>query len=457
MYYTVHAYIQQCTPPEGRDSPGPLQRTAWVVARQPDFARFVKEIQLPKYDFNGQNYPGPFSAETKAAMADLYATALLRPYLPQDLRLEIRETLKMEVPVAHLAFLLAMCNNLERLLIRGGTHGIGRLVWKVLAHGTNANIQHQLQSILPFTSEQDWKPTLHSLTEISLGGHNYETALSSVLHLLSLPNLQLLNVYGLSDTPSWPNHDMPPASETKTHSGNRVALVLQSCVVSGEGLARLLASCPSPFSLTARWRPGPWNDHLSNEDLGDALRREGRSLEHVLLDTTDVYNCRHGSFGPPSFGSFESLTKLRSLAVPEYAFGPSPISGRTDYAAVFPPQLEELYVLGVGRDEANQPRAGQIIDPLAEERDAAEEGEIAEAEEAVSAPISEHVGSDPNEKFFDERAVAVMDDTKLQLPKLRKVRFVPWHFYTIEEWFGKVQQRCVDYEMVKDLGLNRLR
>jgi hypothetical protein len=42
---------------------------------------------------------------------------------------------------------------------------------------------------------------------------------------------------------------------------------------------------------------------------------------------------------------------------------------------------------------------------------------------------------------------------------LRTTILMPWHHYTVEEWFGDVAEKCVDYETPEalPLGLKLLR
>lgn len=184
-------------------------------------------------------------------------------------------------------------------------------------------------------------------------------------------------------------------------------------MLSGRGLGRILGACEDPFSLTIRWRPGLWNDHLSNEPIGQAVRVFGHRLEFLHLDTTDVYKHRSKSRlrSTPPFGSFVSMTNLRTLAVPRYAF-PLENCSVADIVNILPSTLQKLYVLGVGHEKSEEERAA-------------------------------------SDAFVDTCCQA-----KRHLPGLKEVYTVKWYHFSIHEYGGPVHHACVDYKAKAARGLS---
>ena len=398
VYREVVSNIHQETPPEGKDSPGPLQRLAWDVARQSNLSRFVKEIRLPRYDFIGQHNSGPSPCDDDGQhLANCYRSILHEIDLPEDLRNELLEHLSKETPLGHLCFLLTTCTDIEVLTLSGGTDGIGKTFHSLLSHTT-----HFPSSLLsPF----------HSLTALTLGSLNYETALSSIIPILALPSLTKLTVFGLGDTTSWWEHDLP-ALPKKSQSCNKsqsgITFIFDSCMLGGPGLSWLLRSCRAR-SLTARWRPGLWNEHLSNADIGDALREAGGDLEFLHIDTCDVYSNRY-AVSVPTIGSLTTLEKLKGLVLPRQCLGADDQGNIADDACDnLPSGLQHLGVLGVGEERNKM--------------------------------LEQHTRTEMRAKRgFEE---------------LREVALVPWWRYEIEEWFGSVPHQTVDYRVV-DYELERL-
>ncbi|KAL9085816.1 MAG: hypothetical protein Q9165_007448 [Trypethelium subeluteriae] len=392
------SHIHQKTPPEGEDSPGPLQRLAWSVARQPDLSRFVKEIRLPRYDFIGQDESGPSPSDDDGEhMADRYCSVLRQIDLPENLRNELLEHLSKETPLSHLCLLLMTCTSIEILSIGCGASIIGKTFHSLVSHAT------RFPSSLP--------SPLHALTSLTIGSFN-ETSLASILPFLSLPSLTHLTAAGLSDTISWWEHNLPapPRRSPPRHQSQRgITFVLDGCMLSGPGLSLLLRFCRAR-SLTARWKPGLCSDHLSNADIGDALREAGGDLEFLHIDTCDVYANRHAPVSVPSIGPLTTLVKLRALVLPRQCLGAGDERNVADDAgANLPLGLHHLGVLGVG-----------------EERD-----------ETLELRTRTEVKAKGG---FEE---------------LREVVLVPWWSYEIEEWFGSVSHRTVDYRAV-DYELERL-
>ncbi|KAI9683235.1 MAG: hypothetical protein M1822_006100 [Bathelium mastoideum] len=405
VYRETVSNIQQKPPPEGKNSPGPLQRLAWSVARQPNLSRFVKEIRLPRYDFVGQLESGPSPSDNDGQhMTNRYRSILHPIDLPEDLRNELLEHLFKETPLGHLSFLLTTCTDLEVLSVRGGTHGIGKTFQSLLSHATHS------PSSLPFPCR--------SLTTLTLGASNYETGLSSLIPILRLPSLAHLTVFGLADQVPWPQHAPPAESISPDPSHPGVTFVLDSCLLSAPGLSWLLrSSCAR--SLTVRWRAGGWNKDLSIAEIGAALRKAGGDLEYLHFDTCDVNTARETDSVPPIAGpkqlgrwrGLKKLRKLRGVVLPRQwlGAGDDEHSIADDAACYLPSGLQHLGMLGVG-----------------EERD-----EMLELRTCTEVRL------------------------KGQFEELREVVLVPWWRYEVEEWYGTARYRTVDYRAV-DYELERL-
>ncbi|KAI9705643.1 MAG: hypothetical protein M1820_005053 [Bogoriella megaspora] len=426
VYCEIRSEIHQKTPPEGRDKIGQLQRLAWNVACDPGKARFVKEIRLPRYDFVGQHNSGIFPSEQKNVdyIEEQYTTVLRDTALSHHLQDEILKFLKDEAPIGHLCFLLAVCTEIEVLEVRGGTNGIDKLFWKVVLHGAGT-IRQNRSHATKGSSYRD-KPVLGALRQIHLGAFNYETSLASIEPFLSLPSIRVFEVFGLGDTETWTEHSLPtrlfnPEFNTK----HNVEMLLDSCLLSGEGLDWLLSTCDTVTSLTIRWRPGLWTNHLIVLKIGDALRRKGKNLRYLHLDTTGARPAQAGK-DAESFGSFANLTRLKTLAVPECAFASSTNSDMltavmelmppslNQVAEVLPPQLKHLAILGMD-DERRSLFKGIF-------------------------------------SFLDFSFV--LQNGRLKMPALEKVAYVSWYSYDEDLGLARIVHKSVDYDNVE--GLHKL-
>jgi hypothetical protein len=394
VYLTVADQISY--PPrdeEGAKNIGPLQRRTRELVRHPELSYFVKSIQLSAWDRTGKDQ----LLTRYSPRLELYSKALQRVDMPDMLRQNLLTGLQDETPQGNLALLLTFYGDLEVLNIKSGFPGFGQLVGEVFRQAAALHYhwmrENKLRGGIP-------RPViLRSLKEISFGSLN-ATSISDVLLLLSLPSLQTLRVSDLYDNHHHQNHDMPPEDEI-CRNNNPLKLIFDTCVLSGAGIGRVLRACSRPQSLTVRWRPGAWNDSLSNPDIGEAVRQFGNKLEHLHLDTTPVYEHRYRQ-KPPAFGSFTELTNVRTLAVPQYAF-----TGKyVDAVSALPSSLNRLYVLGI--DDS------QMQDGL--------------------GPFQRLIGNDG-------------------LPKLEEVKHLNWFQFSLEEWFGTASHRSIDYDGVKELEL----
>jgi hypothetical protein len=394
VYLTVEDRIPY--PPSDKtelEKIGPLQLTARRLAQYPALSYSVRNIQLSAWDQTGTTRRllghGPTLDQYSKALQRADVSALIRELFLADFEFQTSQ--------GNLAFLLVLCTDLEILNISSGFPGFGPLVAEVFRDAAALHYQYKLGSNL---HEDIQKPNiLGSLKEITFGSLK-QTSISEFLLMLALPSVQTLKVSDLSNNEGYRNHDIPPEDETYRNN-NHVKLIFDMCCLNGAGIGRILRACSRPYSLTIEWRPGAWNNGLSNRDIGDAVRRFGTKLEHLHLDTIAMYDHRFGE-RPPAFGSFSELTNLRSIAIPLYAF----TSECADAASALPPTLEKLYVLGVDdhlMEDGIGPFHGLTTDP--------------------------------------------------RLPELKEVKHVKWGHYSLEEWFGTAHHRFVDYSDAKELEL----
>jgi hypothetical protein len=372
----------------------PLRRQTRILAQQPELSSSVKSIDLSRWNHIGSvhrltGHGGP--------ALDCYSTALQQVDIPAVLRHKLLMGIQNETPQGNLAFLIALCSEIEFLKIKSGFCGFGQQVEEVFRHATTLHYQCTQETSLH--RHMPRPVILGSLKEISVGGDKY-TSISEVLLLLSLPCVEILRASDVSDDARYPDLAIPPEDEIYRNN-NPVKLIFETCLLSAPGIGRVLRACSRPRSLTVSWRPGGMNDGLSNRDIGETVRQFGTKLHYLHLDTTAVYEHRFNQ-KPPPFGSFAELTNTRVFAVPPYAF----TGDCKDVASTLPPSVEKLYVLGV---DDNQMRDGH-------------------------GPWDRLIGLEG-------------------LPELKEVKHVNWFHFSLEEWFGTAHHRTVDYDAFKELGL----
>ena len=200
-------------------------------------------------------------------------TCSTRSSLPEELERELRNVVSTGSASGCIAFILAACEKLETLKISLGGNAVGKMVSGVLNFATKRHLERRLE---PQTAINEFN-MLGSVREISLGDFAYETTLADAVSFLCLPQLNRLSVFGLADNCRFSDRTLPEAEDI-ARNDNPVTLTLDSCMLGGEGLGRLLAACSNAKSLTVRWRLGLWNEHLKNELIGEAIREQGRRL-----------------------------------------------------------------------------------------------------------------------------------------------------------------------------------
>ena len=402
IYCTLHDSINQ-----HRDlnapAMGPLQQTAWDIVQHPELATFIKAIRFDDWDFIGRDKASPLPEGAQPPSKEQYSATLASANLPSDVNNAVIHQLYEETPAGHISLLLALCTDIEDLEAPAGKP-FGSLVSRILLQTT----KDAADVALPLTPKDIPTSSFRSLRQYRSGTFLQDSPMRDILPLLCLPQLRDFQLYGLGDSHTWTDHGLPERP-SKYLTYNPISFVLDSCMISGPGLSCLLSACSSPKALTIRWRPGTWNDHLSNEPIGDAIREDGKRLEFLHIDTTDVYEVRRRQT-PPSFGSFASLPDLKTLAIPRYAFKRLDCTVE-DILFIIPPNLEKLYVLGVGNE-------------------AQEEGRIAS-------------------RAFEK----MLSQAKDLHPRLRKAVIVPWFHFHYDEYWGRVKHQGVDYRRGRARGL----
>ena len=384
---------------------GPLQRAAWDIVQYSERAVLVKVIKFDDWDFIGRDKTSPLPEGVLGPSYEQYAAALAAAHLPDDVHHAILKQLLAETPAGHLSLLIALCGKLEVLRSPSGYGPFGSLVARILFRSN----EDASFIALPPSPQTLSSISLGCLKELHIGNFYHDSALKHILPLLCLPDLHHLAAYGLGDSHVWSDHTLPDQPNDYLTEAP-ITLTFDSCMLSGAGLSRILSSCKRPKALTIRWRPGFWNDHLSNEPIGDAIRSHGGNLEHLHIDSTAVYKHRR-SVIPPSFGSFASLTNLKTLVVPRFAFAREDCRVE-DIVSVLPSTLEELYVLGVGNEKSY--------------------------EEGIESGIF----------------TKTCEQAQQVLPSLTKVVMIPWHHFSIEESFGPISHQCVDYNVEEEPSLS---
>ena len=355
----------------------------------PQLKQFVKSIVIQQKIRMSSAQPQCYPQENRADSLGRRSAAVSNVHLPTDLEQEIAQALAAEAAPGCVAFLLADCTDVESLELHLGYTAVSRLVQRVIEAATERYLKPRVNPAAPL--QETW--LLHRVKELIIGtGSSFanDTGLPDVLNLLCLPQLRSLSVFGLANNRQFHNHKLPEADNV-IRNDNPISFVLDSCMLNGEGLERLLAAGSQPRSLVARWRVGLWNEHLTNSEIGDALRISGTTLDKVHLDTAQLHQFRRQLPEMP-FGDLRPLT-ARTIMLSQTL----PQKGTTGASDSLPESVEQLYVLGV------------------------------EPEETVD--------------FDDLLAYKV-------LPRLEKVVCVPWLHYAFEDNYGPVYTKCVDYDRV---------
>jgi hypothetical protein len=319
---------------------------ARLIGDKPELAKYVGEISLDRWGGRDEADPRSLPAGTPKPSRDQYQAVLDHTGLPVNIKDAILEELCRSTQDGYLSFLLATCTEIEILDFTRAVPIMGPLVMQLLVHVTDAH--HVSQK----TSPKGGTSILKLVRKISITDSFRQIPLAHVLTLLALPSLEDLALDYLSDTGDWREKvEAPP--EWEVRSRDPINIILDHCLLTGPGLTRLLAACAFPHSLTARWKPGLWNGQLTNHEIGIAVMEAGSELRYLHLDTTDLQSVRRGG-GPLQFGSFATLTNLRTLVLPSFVFSRD-FNAKND-ASILPSSLETLYVLGVdgsGRETVN--------------------------------------------------------------------------------------------------------
>ena len=387
---------------------GPLQRVAWDIVQHPELARWVKAIDFEGWDNQGRDRVTPLPQGIQPPSLAAYSAALAPADLTSNVHQAILRQVCEETPIGHLSLLLALCTKLKVLVLPSQCGAFSRLITRILLRDS----RDRLTITLPPDPSSVAKNSLQFLQEINNGDpFHCDSAVRRVLPLLCLPSLRDLHIYSLCDARLGTNYGLLDTPRSYLNH-NSISFVFDSCMLSDRGLGRILGACENPFSLTIRWRSGFRNYQLSSELIGQALREFGHRLEYLHLDTTDVYTNRTESHlrSPPPFGSFASMTNLKTLAVPRYAF-PTENCSVADIVSILPPTLQKLYILGVGNEKSEEERAA-------------------------------------SDAFVDTCCHA-----RHHMPSLREISTVQWYHFTTDERGGPVQHATIDYKAKAAEGL----
>lgn len=326
-----------------------LQLKAWAerLTQQPYMARkYVKEAKFGH--MHPRSEPDAYTPGSAMAAYEQLSTPI---DMCAILRQQILSRLAEHHEKGHVAIILSLCHSLETLDFAFGFEAIGRLLTRYFQFIAERHLVHHARSGPSF-------PVMGSVRKVKIGVRtwNYCTGVADALIMLTLPSIQELIIRGLADNRNHSNHDLPSLDGIVRNRNPNLRLHFDACMLSGEGLAHILAACASPYSLTVRWRGGAWTEHLRNPPIGGTIREHGWKIRRLHLDTTPCWLGVGRNFTPEEpFGSFTE-TQARMLALPRSTFPvdgtwlPSHIVKGRDVAGQLPASLEELYVLGA--DEA---------------------------------------------------------------------------------------------------------
>jgi hypothetical protein len=346
IYLAVTDYFPKSNPYAATAPVKPLslQQCVWRIIEKTDVAQHVREIDLQDWHMPIHGRPRPPTTPPPTAppptaskpTPDQYLAMLEQTGLPMALREAILEQLSQDTLDGYRLFLLAVCTEIEVLKISGYIPIFQEPMRGVVLHATNAHRESRKGLSKP-------PSMLKSVKEITLGGQR--CVLSYAINLLSLPSLETLRVARISKVAFGVDVDqIPVPAEGEILKRSPIKLVFNNCIVNAAGLAQIIAACASLHSLTVRWRR-PMNPDVysTQSQIAAALREAGSKLEYLHIDTAPFRN-NYPPHQPQSFGSFASLTSLRTLAIPRSAFS-QPYNAVTD-ALILPSSLEKLYVLG---------------------------------------------------------------------------------------------------------------
>lgn len=362
----------------------------------PRTADLVKELQV--HSDSGFPFERKHCRERLISRVVPFENSSISPELEED----ICNAIKDGSEEGCVAYLMAICKNLETIEFSCGINPHKKLIKGVIEHTASGLPQAGV-------GNGQVRP-LQSVQSITLSDHAYEIPLATVVKLLCLPQLRFLSISGVADNSSCTDRRLPDGRDVIANS-NPITFILDSTMMNGEGLAFLLATCPNAKSLTMRWRLGLWNEDLRKKPIGDAIRKHGTNIEYLHLDTLEADEFNKSPTRNPDtilLGSFSSL-HVHTLVLPITALakggGTSLSEQHTSSLVELPHSLTMLYVLGV------EPHAKETFESLRRQ------------------PI---------------------------FPNLKEVTCVGWHHYKVEEWFGRVQQKCINYNRFPELRLKNI-
>jgi hypothetical protein len=331
------------------------------VIQHPERAESIKEIIVGKrwdlFDESVDDYSS--SSESGDTMSPEYldvvdtAPPQIQGVSQQDAR-KLMENGLQELDLACVTHLITLSKAVEKIELHEDCLKLRKLIFD-WADQYRLPIESSF-STLPRTGGQ-----FDQLREVEIGLTTGTVHLDDVLKLLKLPRLHVLKAHELEDELNFLFSRRLPVEDTDDMIGddefdiqehvirtnNPMTFVLEGCRLTARGLRQLLTACSQPYSLTARWRRGGWQDWSDARHIAQAVWTCGRELKCVILDVSEAYN----DFAPQqrrfiNFGDCNA--EVLGLPVLTLQLGQSEDArGRVSHLAEeLPVTLKKLYVLG---------------------------------------------------------------------------------------------------------------
>ena len=391
--------IAMATPSNGVNTATYIERDEQLIEQlisNPGKTQFVKEVQL-------EHRSEGMSGEDRQALKQSVEED------DEDVEVAISNALKdLRRNDARAAFILLYCKDLAIVNWSESFHCLGELVQRLYKHAA----ARQLRARLDPSGKIQPPDFLASIREVTMDVGMSQTSVEDTRTLLCLPALCTLRLGNLADNHFFKERN-PPPHDSIIRNTNPVQFIFDMCMMSPAGLDTILQTCPNAQGLMLRWRPGLWNDHFVNTEFCDLLRERGQHLEKIHFDCASMLEHRFSMRPLGPYGSFASLD-AEWLAVPKAFFNhlfelPAELRP-AEAAALLPSGLKELYVIGVEEEEMG-----------------------------------------------DMYAVVGKDAIGEAMNGLEKSVCVPWFHFSLEEHFGTVHHRNVDYDKTGRFEFDNMR
>ncbi|KAI0099265.1 hypothetical protein GGR51DRAFT_399209 [Nemania sp. FL0031] len=175
----------------------------------------------------------------------------------------------------------------------------------------------------------------------------YSFSMSDIAPLLTLPNLHTVEAYALGDC-------HVPDSETWLFRSSKARLLsLNNSGMEAEDFEFLLSTFEALEVLEWQWGDACQTDaDVSVPEIGNTLRRHGKSLRRLVIDVADSFWFEYGEGDTDIIGSLAHMTLLKSITLPTvFLTGKDDVDDESDFEPldfvdVFPKALEELNLDG---------------------------------------------------------------------------------------------------------------